>query len=367
MGLVGLVIELVLPGALSAALLLVLAGHVPHWDLHGRVGLGVFGLLLVVLSLFLSIRLDAFTLARRRVRGKRRIFNRADPRSRLVKFILGGVVIPTAAFVAANRIELPNRQTPMSLATGLTSATPEVSRAERLASAVLRAESPTAKVQGIRALQSMASSEALEQLVRLLSDDPEALGGGVEYEALSEALASYGAQAKGKLLQRMDQMSPGARRDAAGPPGDLFERYLSAGFEGMKREIERGRTGQGAELERLQAAQAELKRTLTSMEAEARPSRGGSALPAFIMQTFLRMVLKDDADLLAFARRTAADGAWSDPVRGQALLLIAKLGGKGDLDGLYAYLESPSPLLRARAMQAIADLQSRLATSGSSG
>ena len=47
-------------------------------------------------------------------------------------------------------------------------------------------------------------------------------------------------------------------------------------------------------------------------------------------------------------------------MRGQALLLIAKLGGKDDLDGLYAYLESPSPLLRTRATQAIATLQSKL-------
>jgi len=290
-----------------------------------------------------------------------------DPRSRLVKFVLGGVVVPTATFVAANRIELPNRQTPMSLATRLTLARPEVSHAEQLASAVLRAESPTARVQGIRALQSMASGEALEQLLRLLSDDPVALRGGVEYEALSEALASYGVQAKGKLLQLMDQVNPGARRDAAGPSGDLFERYLSVGFEGMKREIERGQTGSTGELERLQAAQAEVKRALSLLETEARPAPGGSTLPAFVMRTFLRMALKEDADLLAFAQKTAADGTWSDAVRGQALLLIAKLGAKDDLEGLYEYLDDPSPVLQARAVQAIAELQSKLSPTPAKG
>ena len=47
-------------------------------------------------------------------------------------------------------------------------------------------------------------------------------------------------------------------------------------------------------------------------------------------------------------------------MRGQALLLIAKLGGKDDLEGLYAYLESPSALLQARAMQAIGALHSKV-------
>ena len=36
------------------------------------------------------------------------------------------------------------------------------------------------------------------------------------------------------------------------------------------------------------------------------------------------------------------------------------MGGKDDLEGLYAYLESPSLLLQARGMQAIAALRSKL-------
>ena len=56
------------------------------------------------------------------------------------------------------------------------------------------------------------------------------------------------------------------------------------------------------------------------------------------------MDANQDHDLLAFARATAADDTWSDAVRGQALLLVAKAGGKEDLDTLYGYLDSPSPL-----------------------
>jgi HEAT repeat protein len=356
--------------ALSAAFLLVVASYISFWDLHTPMGLGVFGLLLVAVSLFVSIRVDAITLARRQKRGKKQLLNRSDARSRLVKFVLGGVLIPIGALAAANLVELPNNRTPMSLAIRFTVAKPEVSRAEQLGNAVLRAESPATKVQGILALQTLSSAEALDQLLRFLSDDPMALNDGSEYQALSKALASYGVQARPKLLQRFSQFSPSLRRGAAGPGGDLFERHFSAAFDGLKSEIA-GRNADPAakvaELARLQAAQADLQRALSQVETYTRASQGSSSLPAFIMQTFLQMGLKQDADLLAFARQTAADATWSDAVRGQALLLIAKVGTKDDLDGLYAYLESPSRLLQARAIQAIAALQSKVSATGTNG
>jgi hypothetical protein len=370
LGLGGLLIELVLPVVLSAAFLLVVASYISFWDLHTSLGLGVFGLLLVAVSLFVSIRVDVVTLPGRQKRGKKQLLNRADARSRLVKFILAGVVIPIAALAAANLLELPNHRTVMSLAIRFTFAKPEVSRAEQLGNAVLRAETPAAKVQGILALQSMSSAEALDQLLRFLSDDPTALNDGSEYQALSKALASYGVQAKPKLLQRFSQFSPNLRHGAASPGGDLFERHFSAAFDALKSEIASRNAdpaAKAAELARLQAAQAELQRTLAQVETDTQPGRGSNTLPAFIMQTFLQMGLKQDADVLAFARETAADAAWSDAVRGQALLLIAKLGAKDDLEGLYAYLENPSRLLQARAIQAIAALQSKLSAAGTNG
>jgi hypothetical protein len=287
----------------------------------------------------------------------------------LVKFILGGVTIPIVTFAAANLLELPNHQTPMSLAIRLRLARPDVGRAEQLGNAVLRARSPAARVQGILALQALSSDEALDQLLRILSDDPTGLQDGSEYQALSKALASYRVRAKAKLLQRFEQTSPSARRGAPGPQGDLFERYFSAGFEGLKSEVSGGPGDQGMQargLERLQAAQAELKQAVAQAETGT-VSAGSSDLPGLVMQAFLRMDLKQDAELLGFARRTAADTAWSDAVRGQALLLIAKLGGKDDLDGLYGYLESRSSLLQARALQAIGALHSKLSESAAAG
>jgi len=354
-------IELVLPAALSFAVLLVLAGYTRHWDLQSSVGLGAFGLLMVVLSLVISIRVDAFTLRRRAQRGRSQLLNRADSRSRLVKFILGGVVIPIATLAAANRIELPGHQTPMSMAIRLRLAQPAMAHAERLGNAVLRAQSPAAKVQGILALQAMRSGEALDQLLHVLEVDPAALDGGGESEVLSQALASYGADARVKLLHRFDQVSPSERGSATAPPGGLYERYFSADFDGLKREIERRSPPASAgDLDRLQSSRAALQEISSRLETETRSPTGKAGLPAFILQTLLRMDRSQDRDLIAFARATAADGAWSEAVRGQALLLVGKTGEKEDLDTLYGDLDSPSPLLQARAMQAIAALESKV-------
>jgi hypothetical protein len=360
-GLAGFLIELVLPVALSAAVLLVMASYTSRWNLHSPLGLGVFGLLLVASSLFVSLGLDAFTLERRRRSGRRRLLNRTGPRARLVKSILGGLVIPIAALSAANLFELPNHQTPMalaSLAVRSRLARPEVDRAARLADAVLRTRSPSAKVQGILALQAMASVEAVDQLFRILSDDPTALTNVGEYQALSAALASCGAQAEARLRQRFNAVPPGARRSAPAPPGDPFEREIA------------DRSPNAA----AQATEVESPSTVLEpgpdsrpIATETRPVPGPGSLPSFIMQTFLQMGLKEDADLLAFARQTAADEGWSEAVRGQALQLTAKLGGKDDLDALFAYLESPSALLQAHALRAIATLQSRLSAAAAKG
>src|SRR5260370_3427217 len=115
LGLGGLLMELALPVALSAGLLLVLARYTAYWDLHTPVGLGIFAVLVVALSLFVSIRLDGLTLGRRKTRGKKQLLNRANARSRLVKFVLGGLVVPIGVLVAANGLELPGHPTPLSL------------------------------------------------------------------------------------------------------------------------------------------------------------------------------------------------------------------------------------------------------------
>jgi hypothetical protein len=367
LGLGGLLYALVLPVAFSASVLLALAGYTRSWDLHSRVGLGIFAALLVMLSLIVSLRLDAFTLARRRQRGKTQLLNRADSRSRLAKFILGGLAIPVLAFVAANGLELPNHQTPMSMAVQFRLPRAEAVHAEQIAAAVLRAPRSAAKTQGILALQALGSDEALDQLFRLLNDDPTTLKDSGESQALSRALASYGPRTKKTLVQRLAQVVPSGGHEADSPPADLFDRYFSSAFDGAKSEIGGGKAdapAQAKSLERLQAARADLEQALRQIETDAQPDPGATGLPNFVLRTFLQMDVKQDPEILQVARRIAADARWPNAVRGQALLLIAKLGDRDNMDELFGYLENPEPHLQARAMQAIAALQSKLSTVG---
>jgi hypothetical protein len=325
----------------------------------------VFAVFLVASSFLLSMRIDVATLARRQRRGKGRLLNRADPISRLVKVVLGGLVIPIAAFVAANLVSLGDHTTPMSLAIEAGLPAPRPVPAALVGNVVRRATDPAVKVQGIVTLQAMGSSEALEQLFGILAEDPAALRDGGESQALAKAIASFGAQAVPELMRRLERVSPAQRRGAAGPAGDAFDRYFGSGFGGLADDI-RTRTidpaAQAAALARLETAERALKLALADLEPSAPAGTAGPGLPAFVMQTLLQVNDRPGADLLAFARRTAADPGWSDAVRGEALLLVGKLGGKDELEALYGFLDAPSPLLQARAMQAIAAVQLRVAT-----
>lgn len=364
LGLVGLAVELLLPCAVAGAALVVLARRIPAWDLRTRAGLITFGVLLVVASVALSIRLDAFTLSRRRAWGRRQLFNRADSRSRLVKWVLAGIVIPLAAFFAATRLELPDHRTPMTVALEMRLPA-QVGRAEQVLNAARRAGSPAVWVPAIHALQGLASDDALQQLLRILDEEPSVLKDGGASRALSTALASYGAPAGAALRQRLEALPAAARKAGAPAPEDPYGPCLSAGLAGLESRIARTVDPQAREarLNRLHVARAEL-------EEVVREDAGGAAgrgLAPFVMETLLQLGVTEDGDLLGFARQTAADTSWSDDVRAQALMVMAKLGGKPEVDELFVYLDNPSATLRAGALEAIAALQTRLAAVKGSG
>ena len=337
------------------------ARHFSFWDLRTVLGLAVFGILLVAVSLFLSIRIDLITLPRRTRRGKAQLLNRTGAWARLVKFILGGVLIPLAAFIAANRIRLPNHATPMGLALQAGIAEPALPPTTKLGNAVLHASSTAVRVEGIRALQAIGSSAALDQLFRILTSDPAVLQEGSAFEALAKALASFGAQAEPKLLELIRHVPVGARGSAAAPPGWMFEMYFATPFADVRALIETHgveAARRDAALGRLQEAEAELERALSGVEAGT-AAPGTRTVPSLVMQSFLATNVENDPELLAFARTTAADTTWSDAIRGQALLLVAKLGSADDLPDLYAHVDDADPALQACAMEAIDRLSSK--------
>jgi hypothetical protein len=71
------------------------------------------------------------------------------------------------------------------------------------------------------------------------------------------------------------------------------------------------------------------------------------------------MNLSQDAGLLQFAKTVAADAGYPASVRGSALLLIGKLGGKDEYAVLFPYLQADNEALLARALEAIIALQAK--------
>jgi hypothetical protein len=361
LGLAGLLVELLLPTALSAVLLLLLISKTSFWNLRTPVGLGAFAVVLVVLSLFVSIKLDGFTLAGRTRRGKAQLFNRAGAWSRLVKFALGGVAIPIAAFFVADRVEVFKHETPMSLVLSSEVMQPARGAAERIGEAVRHADTAAARIDGIDALGAMATPEALDQLIRIVTTDPQALRSASGSQALAKALAAFGDRATPKLLELFNDVGRDERRTAAGPLGAPSGRDLSATLAALRREIASRSTDPAAtarRLAQLDAAAAQLDALSAEVERDDK-AVGGTRLPAFVIETFLAMNVRQDESLLAFARATAEDAGWSDAVRGEALQLVAKLGGAGEIDWLCRVLDGPSPLLRAGALHAVATLEKK--------
>lgn len=359
LGLLGLLFELLLPVSVSAAALLALAGHASFWNLRTVPGLAVFGVLLLALSFVLSAMLDARTLARRRRRKP--FLNGTSARARTVKLSLGGVVIPLAALAAANLLRLPDHRTPMAAAVELSLARTAALHEARLGAAVLRAPTVGAKVQGIRALQALGSGEALEQLLRILREEPRAREGGAVSRALSLALASFKERAVPALVKLAGEASPAERPAAeAATQGSLVPCFFATEMEELERDVERiaDPAARAAEQARVARASAVLQSTLGGADPRLCPAAAG--LDAFAVDTLLAMDLEQDRDALALARAVVKDAGRSEPVRGRALLLLAKLGDKGDLETLFDRLDDPSPALQARAMQAVAELQSKL-------
>ena len=79
----------------------------------------------------------------------------------------------------------------------------------------------------------------------------------------------------------------------------------------------------------------------------------------------MQMNMKSDGDLKNFGRLTAANSAYSDTIRGKAILLIGRFGEKGDMGLLYPYLDGNDDFLKAKALQGITNLQLKQAGSTS--
>jgi hypothetical protein len=363
-----MLLEIILPALAAGGVLLWLFGGYNLWQIGRPTSLVVFGIVMVVMAIILAAVLDTLTIPIRMSKGMKAVRFARDPRTRIVKLGLGGLIIPIIVLVAVNLAPLPSHGTVMNYLIAAAVPPVKLTPPDEVGAIAIRSENPSTRLLSIQVLQGFRSPEAMNQLVRLVMQDTRALSDPGVSDALSKAIAAYGAAARDTLLISFKSIDPQKSGGSTDVSKDLYDRYFGHSFDSLKTEITNSTLDQAAreaQLAQLQVAQAQLKTSLTSMGYKPTGDTGGDPRLDFILQTFLAMDLKQDADLLTFAKSTAADTRYSSQVRGDALLLVGKLGEQKDLDLLYSYLKSSDDILLTRSLQAIAALQTRLSGTGS--
>ncbi len=362
-----MLLEIILPALAAGGVLLWLFGGYNLWQIGRTTALVIFAIAMVVIAFMMAIGLDTLTAPFRGSKRMKPIRFARDPRTRVVKLALGGILLPLLLFGAANVVYHPTHGTVMNYLIAAAVPPVKLTPPDEVGAIALKSENPSTKLLSIQVLAGFHSTEALNQLVRLANEDTGAVTDPGVSGALAKAIAGYGITARDPLLASFKNIDPQQPGSASGVSGDLYDRYFSQSFASLQNEINQSTADQAArdaELAQVQAAEAQLKNALDNVKFQPSEAAGGDPRLDFIMQTFLAMDVKQDADLLTFARNTAADMRYSSQVRGDALLLVGKLGEQKDLDLMYSYLKSSDELLLTRALQAISALQTRLAAGG---
>jgi hypothetical protein len=349
-------LEVLLPTVISGVLLFFLSGIVPFWTMDRGMALIIFGIVFVVFTLAVTVFVDSFT-TRMRMKDVTTSKKRAAVfRGRIVRIGLGGIVIPIAFLAFAVLVNLPFGGTSMDLYINSASHQGASTPSGAISDAVLNSTNPATKVQGILTLQSLHTPEALTQLFRILSSDPNALRDGGEQSALSDSIASFGTDAKEKLIQIFASTAVSGN----GSPSlndDLYARYFSLPLEGLRAEVTSQNpdpTVRDQKLAQIDVLAAEMKTALGQIQSDSLAASPDALMQDFILSTFLKMDIKKDADLANFANSVAANPDFNENVRGNAILLMGKVGDDKVLNVLYSYLKSDNDIIRSRALQAIA-------------
>jgi len=216
----------------------------------------------------------------------------------------------------------------------------------------------------MKALEAIHTTDALDQLLRVVSSDPSVLKDAGEYTALTEAVASYGVDAKLKLLDIFGKLPLDTGKSSTLSGDDLYTRYFSLPVTALRSEINAQTSDSTARQSQLSQVDGLISSMKSSLAGIQSPAPGPSfTTQDFILDTLMQMDIKNDGDLKTFGRLTAANTAYSDEIRGKAILLIAKYGDKVDMGLLYPFLDGSDDYLKAKALEGITDLQ--LKVSGS--
>jgi hypothetical protein len=343
-------VELILPGLLAVGIAVWLFTYYNVWSIGAVLAQIIFFLGIILVAFMATVMLDMGTASGRNVQG----VVGGGPRARLVKFALGGLVLPIALAAAVNLATLPTGNTVLETAIRLLQPAEKVTPSDEVARTAIESNDPVVKRTGIEVLVKFKTPEALAQLLRMAQEDRAALRDAATARALAQAIASFGTQARDPLLALFNSIDP---TDAGGGlPDDMYGRYFDTPFSGLEEEVKANDPDRLAQVE---SARAQLESALQDLHAASTGGATRDPRPIFILQTFQAMNLSSDKDLLAFALQVAGDARYNAAVRGEALLLVGQLGQAADLNGVYEFLNSNDPFIQTRALQAISAILSK--------
>lgn len=346
-------VEVLLPPLVSAAAIAWLFTRYNLWAMGAILSGILYTLAVVLLSLMLVVILDSFTAGARKTRGT---FGRGAL-ARLIKFALGGVIFPLALAISVLVVQLPGGKNLLTTVMGAAQSVIVSSPAQDVANLVVSSGRIDVKRSGIEVLGRMQNAEGLNALVALVKDHPELLRDGGTWQVMVQALSAYGAQSRDALVSLFTSIPASDAGDALAD--DLYGRYLSAGFEGLKHEIT---VTDPRRLEDLETARGQAEAELKRLQELSAGDSSGDLRPLFILQTFQAMNLSRDSEILALAMKTAQDPAYPSAVRGEALLLVGRLGGNDNIAALYKLSADADPLVQVRALQAASAILQKAGT-----
>jgi hypothetical protein len=341
------IMELAVPALIAAVAIYYLSGIVNIPFAYQRLIPWIYAAALVLISLLIAVVGTEIP----------RIIQKKDAKpNRLIKTGVSGLGIPLLALLLANFTNLPNGQSylayylPSTLMRGVTLSVPSIS------AAILQSSDIRTKVAGINALGAIRDPNNLNQLTQILSQTGSDLKNAIYYQALSKAIASYGIEARPALIGQFSRWSQAISPAPFVSTSTLYDQYFADSIQALRSAISNqdlDSAEKTAQLQQLNDIENNLQSDLDHLQVNAVKDTASDIRLDFILDTFFRMTIQQDAELLNLSKAVAANPVYPAVDRKKAILLIGKFGGKDELVLVASYLQNSSDVIKTGAIEAL--------------
>ncbi len=349
--------ELLIPAFIAAVIIYYLSGSVQIPSYYQGMIPWIYALALIVFSLVIAVLWTEIPRLARRLE--------ANPK-RLIKTGISGLAVPVIALVAAILLTLPNGQTylayylPTSLIRGY-----QPTSSPSISAAILQSGDINTKIVGINTLGAIRDPENLNQLTQLLTQHSKDLENPLVYQALSQSIAGYGVGAKTALISQFYQWSTAISLSPSVSGSTLYDQYFSVSIQALRASIsnqELTELEKNNQIQSVNVLENNLRSDLGYLKVNSTGATGSDIRLDFILDTFYRMSIQQDADILSLAKGVAANPVYPALDRKKAILLIGKLGSQDDLVLITSYLQNSSDVIKTGALEALVALDQKFHT-----